>query len=54
MRRQVVDHLAAAKHAPSVADRLEELLAGPDHWFSLLCREAAGAIGAAPARPSMP
>jgi hypothetical protein len=31
VRRDVVDHLAAAEHAATVADRLEVLLSCPDH-----------------------
>ena len=31
VRREVVDHLAAAEHAAAVAKRLQVLLAGPDH-----------------------
>jgi hypothetical protein len=31
VRREVVDHLPGAQHAPPVADRLQVLLARPDH-----------------------
>ena len=36
VRREVVDHLPGAQHAPPVANRVQELLARPDHGLLLV------------------